>query len=337
MLPEGNLIGVFIQQFYSGTAFIPKELLVTAPPDELGLLQEFLSSRRGSSVQIIRPQRGEKVRLVELASKNASLTLEQFGQRLRSEERRTRGAVRQLEELLAFDEYPFTRIEAFDISNTFGSLSVGSMVVFEDGKPRASDYRKFRIKTVEGANDYASMAEVLTRRFTHAVQEMKELSQSGKDPSLGSFTKLPDLLLMDGGRGQVNIALEVLEKLGLDIPVAGMVKDDHHRTRGLYFQVKEIDFGSSREAFLLITRIQDEAHRFAITYHRKLRGEAQVKSQLEMIPGIGQARRKALLTHFPSLDAIKEASVESLMEVPSMTEKAAISVYDFFHEKTPER
>ena len=196
LLPEGQLIGVFIQQFYGGTAFIPKELLVTALPDEVSLLQEFLSSKRGSSVQILRPQRGEKVRLIELASKNAELTLGQFGQRMKSEEKRTKGAVRQLEELLGFTEFPFTRIEAYDISNTFGSLSVGSMVVFEDGKPKSSDYRKFRIETVEGANDYASMQEVLTRRFTHAVREMKELAEEGRDPSLGSFTKLPDLLLM---------------------------------------------------------------------------------------------------------------------------------------------
>ncbi len=334
LLPEGQLIGVFIQQFYGGTAFIPKELLVTALPDEVSLLQEFLSSKRGSSVQILRPQRGEKVRLIELASKNAELTLGQFGQRMKSEEKRTKGAVHQLEELLGFTEFPFTRIEAYDISNTFGSLSVGSMVVFEDGKPKSSDYRKFRIETVEGANDYASMQEVLTRRFTHAVREMKELAEEGRDPSLGSFTKLPDLLLMDGGRGQVNIAEDVLSSLGLDIPVAGMVKDDHHRTRGLYFQGKEVEFGSSREAFLLITRIQDEAHRFAITYHRKLRGQAQIKSSLEMIPGIGSARRKALLTYFPNLDAIREASFEALCEVPSMTEKAARSVYDFFHQKT---
>ena len=333
MLPESQLISAFIQQFYSGTAFVPKELLTQVLPEDAPLLTEFLTSKRGSSVQILVPQRGDKLKLVNLAKSNAELTLGQFGTRLKSEERRTRGAVQQLSSLLHFDEYPISRIEAFDISNTFGSLSVGSMVVFEDGKPKNSDYRKFRIETVEGADDYASMAEVLTRRFTHAIREMKELSAEGRDPSLGSFTKLPDLLLMDGGRGQVNIALDVLAKVGLDIPVAGMVKDDHHRTRGLYYNNQEIDFGSNREAFLLITRIQDEAHRFAITYHRKLRGDAQIKSQLEAIPGIGPTRRKALLTHFESLDQIKAADVETLMEVPSMNAASAEAVYGFFHAK----
>ena len=331
MLEESQLISAFIQQFYSGTAFIPKELLTHTVPEDMDLLQNFLSSKRGSSVQILQPQRGDKLKLVRLAKSNAELTLGQFGTRIRSEERRTRGAVKQLSDLLKFDEYPISRIEAYDISNTFGSLSVGSMVVFEDGKPKNSDYRKFRIETVEGANDYASMAEVLTRRFTHAINEMKELAAEGKDPSLGSFTKLPDLLLMDGGRGQVNIALEVLDRVGLSIPVAGMVKDDHHRTRGLYYNNREIDFGDCRDAFLLLTRIQDEAHRFAITYHRKLRGENQIRSQLEAIDGIGAARRKALLTHFESMDRIKEASVDQLAEVPSMNQKAAQAVYAFFH------
>ena len=333
LVPEGELIGIFIQQFYSGTAFIPKELLVQSLPPEHALLNDFLSSRRGSSVTISVPQRGEKAKLLSLASKNAALTLSQFGSRLKSEEKRTKGAMQQLSGLLGFEEYPLSRVEAYDISNTFGSLSVGSMVVFEDGKPKNSDYRKFRIETVEGANDYASMAEVLRRRFTHAIQEIRQLSSEGKDLSQGAFTKLPDLLLMDGGRGQVNIALDVLKEVGLDIPVAGMVKDDHHRTRGLYFENKEIDFGQNREAFLLITRIQDEAHRFAITYHRKLRGDAQIKSSLESIPGIGPARRKALLTHFASLEAIKEASVEALMEAPNMNVMAAKSVFDFFHRE----
>lgn len=330
-MKPGAIIGVFIQQFYSGTTFIPRELLVEELPAEASLLEAYLTSRRGQKVQILQPQRGEKTKLVELAHKNAAITLSQFGSRLKAEQRRTRGAVQQLEQLLAFDEYPIERIEAFDISNTFGSQSVGSMVVFEDGKPKNSDYRKFKIQTVTGSDDYASMEEVLRRRFTHALEEIRQLSREGKDPSLGSFTKLPDLILMDGGRGQVNIALKVLQEIGLEIPVAGMVKDDHHRTRGLYYENQEIDFGQNREAFHLITRIQDEAHRFAITFHRKLRADEQVRSVLDQIPGIGDVRRKALLRQFGSVDTIRGLSVEELQKADSMNRLAAEAVYHFFH------
>ncbi len=329
-LEKETIIGSFIQQFYGGTAFIPREILVEEMPKDQELLEQFLSSKTNGKVHLVRPLRGEKLKLVQMAKENADLQMKQFGQRLRQEDKRTKGALRQLEKLLHFTEYPITRIEAYDISNTFGTLSVGSMVVFEDGKPKNSDYRKFRIETVEGADDYASMKEVLTRRFTHALEEMRSLSAEGKDPSLGSFTKLPDLILMDGGRGQVNIALEVLSGIGLDIPVCGMVKDDHHRTRGLYYQNQEIDFDKNRDAFLLVTRIQDEAHRFAITYHRKLRSENQTKSMLEAIEGIGPSRRKALLTHFRSIDEIKNADVDQLAAVEGMTVKSAQAVYDFF-------
>ncbi|MBR6683161.1 MAG: excinuclease ABC subunit C, partial [Firmicutes bacterium] len=256
-----------------------------------------------------------------------------FGACLKAEDRRTRGAVQQLEDLLQFDEYPIERIEAFDISNTFGSQSVGSMVVFEGGKPKNSDYRKFKIQTVVGPDDYASMEEVLRRRFTHALEEIRQLSKEGKDPSLGSFTKLPDLILMDGGRGQVNIALKVLEEVGLEIPVAGMVKDDHHRTRGLYYENEEIEFGKNREAFHLITRIQDEAHRFAISFHRKLRTNDQIRSVLDQIPGIGDARRKALLREFGSVDTIRDLSVEELRKADGMNRPAAEAVYYFFHSR----
>ncbi|MBQ4187687.1 MAG: excinuclease ABC subunit UvrC [Firmicutes bacterium] len=336
-LEDSQIIGAFIQQFYSGTAFIPREILVEAMPEDQSVLEEFLTAKLASKnnvhVHLVKPIRGDKAKLVEMAHENAKVQMNIFGQRLRSEEKRTKGAVRQLETLLGFDEYPIRRIEAYDISNTFGTQSVGSMVVFEDGRPKNSDYRKFKIETVVGSNDYASMEEVLTRRFSHALEEIRSLSAEGKDLSLGSFTKLPDLLLMDGGRGQVNIALGVLQKLGLDIPVAGMVKDDHHRTRGLYFNNKEIDFGSNRDAFLLITRIQDEAHRFAITYHRKLRQDAQTHSILEDIPGIGEVRRKLLLKHFASIDEIASASVEELAKVDGMNTPAAESVYRFFEER----
>lgn len=332
-MKPGAIIGIFIQQFYSGATFIPKELLVEELPLDHALLEEYLTSRRGQKVQILQPQRGEKNHLVSLAHKNAALTLSQFGARLKAEEHRTRGAVHQLELLLDFTEYPIERIEAFDISNTFGSQSVGSMVVFENGKPKSSDYRKFKIQTVIGADDYASMEEVLRRRFTHALEEIHQLAKDGKDPSLGSFTKLPDLLLMDGGRGQVNIALKVLQEVGLDIPVAGMVKDDHHRTRGLYYENQEIDFGKNKEAFHLITRIQDEAHRFAINYHRKLRADDQIRSVLDQIPGIGNTRRKSLLRHFGSVDAIKSLSVDELKQADGMNQPAAEAVYQFFHSQ----
>jgi len=332
-LKPGSIIGVFIQQFYSGATFIPKEILVEELPLDTPLLEEFLTSRRGQKVNILQPQRGEKTKLVDLAHKNAALTLSQFGARLKAEDRRTRGALQQLEELLQFDEYPIERIEAFDISNTFGSQSVGSMVVFEGGKPKNSDYRKFKIQTVVGPDDYASMEEVLRRRFTHALEEIRQLSKEGKDPSLGSFTKLPDLILMDGGRGQVNIALKVLAEVGLDIPVAGMVKDDHHRTRGLYYENVEIEFGKNREAFHLITRIQDEAHRFAISFHRKLRTNDQIRSVLDQIPGIGDARRKALLRAFGSVEEIRNLSVEELRKADGMNRPAAEAVYYFFHSR----
>lgn len=328
-LSEKDLISAFVTQFYSGTAYIPREILLEQMPQNQPLLEEYLSAKRGSRVTLLTPVRGEKTRLVALAKQNAILTLTQFGTRLKSEEKRTLGAVAQLQALLGLEDPP-SRLEAYDISNTLGTLSVGSMIVFEEGRPKTSDYRKFRIQTVEGPDDYASMEEVLTRRFQHALTEIKELSASGKDPSLGSFTRLPDLILMDGGKGQVHIAEQVLQKLDLEIPVAGMVKDDHHRTRGLYYNDKEIDFGSNKEAFLLVTRVQDEAHRFAITYHRKLRADAQLKSKLDQIPGIGPARRGALLKAFGSTEGIAKATLEELKAVPSMNEKAALAVASYF-------
>lgn len=269
------------------------------------------------------PKKGTKEKLVELAAENAKLVLGKDKERLKREEGRTIGAVKEIASLLGLEE--IIRMEAFDISNTNGFESVGSMVVYERGKPKRNDYRKFKIKGIKGADDYGSMREVLTRRFTHGLREREENAQ------LGKFTVFPDLILMDGGKGQVNIAIQVLEELRLNIPVCGMVKDDHHRTRGLYYQNEEIPIDRSSEAFRLITRIQDEAHRFAIEYHRALRGKGQVHSVLDDIDGIGPSRRKALMRHYTSLEEIKNASVEELAKIPSMNQKAAQSVYNFFH------
>ncbi|MBQ7915892.1 MAG: excinuclease ABC subunit UvrC [Firmicutes bacterium] len=330
----GEIIRAFIGQFYSGTPYIPKELLVVAEPEDREALEKWLSEKSGHRVHIKVPQRGEKYSLLELARKNAQLTLNQFGTRMKQEEKRTQGAMEELAELLGImdEEMPPTRIEAYDISNTYGFLSVGSMVVFENGRPLKNDYRKFRIKTVYGANDYASLQEVLRRRFEHAFTELKERQEEGKDISLGKFTHLPDLILMDGGKGQVHIAEEVLREFDLEIPVAGMVKDDRHRTRGLYFQEREVDLSGHDEVFHLVTRIQDEAHRFAITYHKKLRSDEQLQSVLEQIPGIGPARRKALIAAFGSVDAIKDKEEAELAEVEGMNAPSARAVYEFFHQ-----
>lgn len=319
----------FIKQYYGGSPFIPKELLVQEEIDDKEIIERWLSVKRGQKVTIKQPKKGEKEKLVELAEKNAKIVLEQDKDKLKSEERRTRGAVKEIDEIL---DIAYTkRIEAFDISNINGFESVGSMIVYEDGRPKRNDYRKFKIKWVKGADDYASMREVLTRRFTHGLRELEELKENDVSDEYGSFTRFPDLIMMDGGRGQVNIALEVLKELGLTIPVCGMVKDDHHRTRGLYFNNIELPINKSGEGFRLITRIQDEAHRFAITFHRDLRSKKQVHSILDDIEGIGAARRKALMREFKSLDAIKAASVEEIKKVPSMNESAAQKVYEFFH------
>ena len=318
-----ELLTSFIKQFYAGTPFIPAELMLHEQLEEQEILEEWLSKKREHRVHIRVPKKGEKEKLVELARKNAALVLNTDKERLKREEGRTIGAVKEIERLLGLQE--IIRMEAYDISNTSGFSSVGSMIVYEKGKPKRSDYRKFKIKGVAGPDDYASMEEVLTRRFSHGLDELEE----GKE--LGSFTAFPDLILMDGGKGQVNIALSVLDKLNLQIPVCGMVKDDNHRTRGLYYNNEEIPIDRSSEGFKLITRIQDEAHRFAIEFHRKLRSQGQVHSVLDDIPGIGPARRKALMKHFMNLDAIKNASVEELKEIPSMNEKSAIEVYKFFH------
>ena len=331
---ENNKPGIledFIKQFYAGTPFIPRELMLQYEIDDAALIEKWLSERKGSRVYIKVPKIGSKEKLVELAAQNAKLVLNQDREKLKREEGRTIGAVKEIATLLGLPG--INRMEAFDISNINGFENVGSMVVFEKGKPKRSDYRKFKIKSVSGPDDYACMREVLTRRFQHGMEESKELAEKDLEQEYGSFTKFPDLLLMDGGRGQVNIALSVLEELRINIPVCGMVKDDNHRTRGLYFNNVELPIDTHSEGFKLITRIQDEAHRFAIEYHRSLRSKTQVKSVLDDIPGVGPARRKALMRHFKSLEEIKNATVEQLMELPEMNARIAQEIYDFFRRK----
>lgn len=321
----------FIKQFYAGTPFIPRELMLQYEIQDAPLIEKWLSERKGARVYLRVPKIGSKEKLVELAAQNAKLVLNQDREKLKREEGRTIGAVKEIAGLLELEN--ISRMEAFDISNINGFENVGSMVVFEKGKPKRSDYRKFKIKSVSGPDDYACMREVLTRRFTHGMEESRELAEKDLGQEYGSFTKFPDLLLMDGGRGQVNIALSVLEELRINIPVCGMVKDDNHRTRGLYFNNVELPIDTRSEGFKLITRIQDEAHRFAIEYHRSLRSKTQVKSVLDDIPGVGPARRKALMRHFKSLEEIKNASVEEFMEIPEMNERTAQEIYHFFRQK----
>ena len=323
------ILSSFLKQFYAGTPFIPREIMIQDEIEDQDLIAQWLEKRKGKKVHILVPKNGTKEKLVEMAYQNAKLVLRQDKERIKREEGRTIGAVKEIAELLGMEE--IQRIEAFDISNISGFQSVGSMIVYEKGKPKRSDYRKFKIKWVKGPNDYASMEEVLTRRFVHGMNEQEERRSHQLEQEFGSFTKFPDLIMMDGGRGQVNIALSVLEKLNLQIPVCGMVKDDKHRTRGLYFRNQEIPIKRDSEGFKLITRIQDEAHRFAIEYHRSLRSKGQVHSVLDDIPGIGPTRRKALMKHFKGLEAIKEATIEEISQVESMNEKAAAQVFDFFH------
>jgi excinuclease ABC subunit C len=328
---KGVIIQEFIKQFYGGTPFIPRELFLQFDIEERELLEQWLSGLRGSRVYLRVPKKGLKEKLVELAANNAKVILTQDREKLKREEGRTIGAVKEIAALLGLEH--IERMEAFDISNINGFENVGSMVVYEKGKPKKSDYRKFRIKTVTGPDDYACMREVLTRRFSHGLEEGRELEEKQMDKEFGSFTRFPDLLLMDGGRGQVNIALEVLQELNIQIPVCGMVKDDNHRTRGLYFNNVELPIDTRSEGFKLITRIQDEAHRFAIEYHRSLHSKGQIKSSLDSIPGVGPTRRKALMRHFDSIADIKEASVEELCQVPEIPKHIAEGIYKFFRSE----
>lgn len=323
----------FVKQFYAGTPYIPKALVLQEEIEDIGILEKWLSARKGNRVYIQVPKIGAKEKLVELAAQNARLVLSQDKERIKREEGRTIGAVKEIAGWLGLEPEKLVRMEAFDISNISGFQNVGSMVVYEKGKPKRSDYRKFRIKTVSGPDDYACMHEVLTRRLVHGMEESRELEEKELEKEFGSFSRLPDLILMDGGRGQVNIALRVLEELHIHIPVCGMVKDDNHRTRGLYYNNVEIPIDSRSEGFKLITRIQDEAHRFAIEYHRSLRSKSQVKSVLDDIPGIGEVRRKALMRHFKSIEDIKNAEVEELLQVDGINHPQAEAIYTFFRKQ----
>ncbi|MBO5093327.1 MAG: excinuclease ABC subunit UvrC [Lachnospiraceae bacterium] len=328
---KAEILQSFVKQFYAGTPFIPRELMLQEEIEDARVIEQWLSQRKGSRVYVRVPKIGSKEKLVELAAQNASLVLMQDRERIKREEGRTIGAAREIAALLGLKH--IHRMEAFDISNISGFENVGSMVVYEGGKAKRSDYRKFKIRSVSGPDDYACMKEVLERRFLHGMQESRERKEKNLDQEFGSFTKFPDLLLMDGGKGQVNIALEVLGEMHLAIPVCGMVKDDNHRTRGLYYNNEEIPIDHRSEGFKLITRIQDEAHRFAIEYHRSLRSKSQVRSVLDDIPGVGPARRKALMRHFKSLEEIRSAEITQLCEIPEINERCAKEIYKFFHEK----
>ncbi len=328
--PRPQILLDFVKQFYAGTPFIPRELMLQEEIDDTQILEQWLTRRRGGRVYIKVPKIGTKEKLVELAAKNARLVLEQDKERIRREEGRTIGAAKEIGKLLGLENV--NRMEAYDISNISGFANVGSMVVYEKGRPKRSDYRKFRIKTVSGPDDYACMKEVLTRRFLHGMEEQRQLEDKELDQEFGSFTKFPDVIMMDGGKGQVNIALGVLEELHIHIPVCGMVKDDNHRTRGLYYDNREIPIDRNSEGFKLITRIQDEAHRFAIEYHRSLRSKSQVKSVLEEIPGVGPARRKALMRQFKSIEEIRAADMEALSRLEEIPPNVAEDIYNFFRK-----
>ena len=328
--PRPQILLDFVKQFYAGTPFIPRELMLQEEIEDIEVLEQWLTKRRGSRTYIRVPKIGTKEKLVELAFKNAQLVLSQDKERIQREEGRTIGAAKEIGRLLGLENV--NRMEAYDISNISGFANVGSMIVYEKGRPKRSDYRKFRIRTVSGPDDYACMKEVLTRRFLHGMEEQQELDEKEIDHEFGSFTRFPDIIMMDGGRGQVNIALGVLEELQIRIPVCGMVKDDNHRTRGLYFNNQEIAIDRNSEGFKLITRIQDEAHRFAIEYHRSLRSKSQVKSVLDEIPGVGPARRKALMRHFKSIEEIKNAEVDTLSGVEEIPLNVARDIYNFFRK-----
>lgn len=319
---EGHILSAFIKQMYAGTPYVPRELWTECEPEDSGAILEWLAKKRGHKVMFRHPKRGEKVRLLDLAKRNAHMVLAQDAEKLKQEREKTLGAMEEIERLLGLQG--LNRVESYDISNINGFETVGSMVVFEKGRAKKNDYRKFRIRTVTGPDDYHSMEELLTRRFTHAQrQELAEMD---------SFRLFPDVIFMDGGKGQVNVAERVLQELKIDIPVCGMVKDDHHRTRGLFFRNEEIPIDIHGQGFRLITRIQDETHRFAIEYHRQIRGKAQVHSILDDIPTIGTARRKALMKYYESLDDIRKATVEELKKVPGMNERSAKAVVEFFRE-----
>ena len=335
---DGNVMGGFIKQFYSGTPFIPREIMIRNAPEDMDVIEGWLSEKSGHRITLTVPKIGTKAKLLEMSEENARIILHNDSEKIKREEARTSGAVNEIEKILGTEG--LVRMEAFDISNTNGFENVASMVVFENGRPKRSDYRKFRIKSVEGPNDYACMKEALTRRFTHGMEEAGRIREAGEGSEAVRFSHLPDLLLMDGGRGQVNIALEVLGDLGLDIPVCGMVKDDRHRTRGLYYNNLELPIDTHSEGFKLITRIQDEAHRFAIEYHKSLRAKSQTRSLLDDIPGVGPSRKKALMKKFQTISDISKATEAELAALPEIPEDVAASIVSYFEnlrEKTDKK
>lgn len=327
---HGEAMSSFIKQFYNGDIFVPKEIIIQHEVEDTDILESWLSSKRGNKVKLTVPQRGEKLKLIEMVAQNAQDTIKLLMEKYKQDEQKTRGAIAELAAYIGLPKPP-KRIEAFDISHLQGVENVGSMIVFENGKPKNRDYRRFKIKFVDGANDYESMREVLERRFQHGLKERQQLEQDGKDAAAGKFSAFPDLILIDGGLGQVHAVLPVLQELGLSIPICGMVKDDKHRTRGLIYQEQEIPVPINTHAFRLITNVQDEAHRFAISYHRSLRSKNTVKSQLDEVPGIGPSRRQALLKKFGSLKNIKTATIEELSAVPGMNKKAAEMLFNYFN------
>ena len=328
-MTDAEILEEFVKRYYTGTPYIPPTIMLPDDLDESAIIEEWLSKMRGGSVKLVTPHKGTKEKLVELAANNAALVLKQDKERIITEEKKTKGAMEELSKLI--DIEGLNRLEAFDISNTNGFQNVGSMVVFEEGKPVKGSYRKFRIKSVEGPDDYSCMHEVLSRRFIHGFEERKQLSEKNIDNRYGSFSRFPDLILMDGGKGQVNIALKVLDELKINIPVCGMVKDDNHHTRGLYVDGVEIPIDKHSEAFKLITRVQDEAHRFAIEYHKSLREKKQTHSIFEDIPGVGPQRRKALMRSFDNVEAIKAATAEEIAAKAEIPEKVALEIYKYFH------
>lgn len=322
---EDEVFSAFVKQYYASAMFVPQTLMLQHMPEDAELIAQWLSAKKGQKVFLTMPQRGQKERLVELAAENAHIVLNRDKEKIRMEQARTTGAVKNLADMLGLEG--IRRMEAYDISNISGVETVGSMVVYEDGRPKRNAYRKFRIRTVKGQDDYKSMEEVLTRRFTHGLRELDDDAETKK----AGFSEFPDILMMDGGKGQVGVAQRVLSELGLDIPVCGMVKDDRHRTRALLFDGEELPVDRHSELFKLITRMQDETHRFAIEYHRKLRSADQVRSVLDEIKGIGPARRKALMRHFGDIQKIREADVETLRKVDGMDARSAEAVHEYFH------
>lgn len=329
-IEKAEFLTQFVKQFYDNNSFIPKEILLQEDIEDIEIISQWLSDKRGNKVYIRKPIRGEKRKLVKMVEKNALLSLEQYSGRIKRDRDRRYKALYQLKDLLELSETPH-RIEAFDISNIQGTDSVGSMIVFEDGKPKKSDYRRFKIKWVEGPDDYASMEEILLRRFKRGIEERENLREKGIPIDKGKFSKLPDILMIDGGQGHTQVAQRVLDRWSLDIPICGMVKDNRHNTRGIFYKGRELIMDKDNQLFQMITRIQDESHRFALAYHQKLRGKSSFSSILDEIPGIGATRKNALLRHFRGLEGIKKASLEELKRVESMNERVAKSVYDYFN------